>query len=85
MFVTVGPADIFLELLCSQVPNVVFGLSQSLAAYENIRSVDFSRDILTKEAHRLLVIQDDTSGRADLGNPRGLSIRCVEIALNPRG
>jgi mannose-1-phosphate guanylyltransferase len=72
MFVTIGFADTFLELLCSQVPNVVFSLSQSLVAYESIRSVDFSRDITANEAHRLLVIQDDVSGWADLGNPSRL-------------
>jgi mannose-1-phosphate guanylyltransferase len=72
MFVTVGYADTFLELLCSQVPNVVFRLSQTMAKYETICSVDFSRDVMAKEPHRLLVIQDDTSGWADLGSPSRL-------------
>jgi hypothetical protein len=37
--------------------------------------VDFSRDVMAKEPHRLLVIQDDTSGWADLGTPS----RLIEI------
>jgi len=74
-FVSVGLADTFLELLCSQVPNVVFSLSQNPMAYETVRSVDFSRDVMANEPHRLLVIQDDTSGWADLGNPS----RLIEI------
>jgi mannose-1-phosphate guanylyltransferase len=74
-FVSVGLADTFLELLCSQVPNVVFSLSQNPMAYETVRSVDFSRDVMANEPHRLLVIEDDTSGWADLGNPS----RLIEI------
>jgi mannose-1-phosphate guanylyltransferase len=74
-FVSFGLADTFLELLCSQVPNVVFSLSRNPTAYETVRSVDFSRDVMAKEPHRLLVIQDDTSGWADLGTPS----RLIEI------
>ena len=74
-FVSFGLADTFLELLCSQVPNVVFSLSRHPTAYETVRSVDFSRDVMAKEPHRLLVIQDDTSGWADLGTPS----RLIEI------
>jgi mannose-1-phosphate guanylyltransferase len=74
-FVTLGSADTFLELLCSEVPRAVVDLSESLAqddgqaAYEKILSLDLSRDILAKQVHRLLVIPDGSSGWVDLGNP----------------
>ena len=70
MFVTIGFADTFLELLCSQIPNVVASLSQNLAAYEDIRSVDFCRDVMANEPHRVLVIQD-APGRTDWKIPGG--------------
>jgi mannose-1-phosphate guanylyltransferase len=74
-FVTVGHARTFLDLLCSQVPEVVPSLSKALAeneldiAYRLIPPVDFSRHVLTSQPHRLLVVPDTTSGWADLGGP----------------
>jgi mannose-1-phosphate guanylyltransferase len=59
-FVTLGRAVTFLELLCSQVPEVAYG---------PLPTVDFSRDILAPQAHRLLVLRDEASGWADLGSP----------------
>ncbi len=38
-------------------------------AYEELASVDFSRDILAYQAKRLLVLRDSGSGWADLGSP----------------
>jgi mannose-1-phosphate guanylyltransferase len=74
-FVIMGRAATFLELLCSQVPEVVLSVTRALAdgdldrAYELLPAVDFSRDVLTPQPHRLLVLRDATSGWADLGSP----------------
>jgi mannose-1-phosphate guanylyltransferase len=74
-FVTLGRAATFLELLCSQVSDVVLSITRALAknelklAYGPLPTVDFSRDILAPQAHRLLVLRDQASGWADLGSP----------------
>jgi mannose-1-phosphate guanylyltransferase len=74
-FVTVGYARTFLDLVCSQVPNVVLSLSNALAenelevAYRVMPTVDFSRQILAPQPDRLLAVPDTTSGWADLGSP----------------
>ena len=74
-FVTVGHANAFLDLLCSQVPDVVLSINKALAeneleaAYQRMPAVDLSREILVPQPHRLLAIRDATSGWADLGSP----------------
>lgn len=74
-FVTVGRATSFFEMLCSQVPEAVLAVSQAMAndtldvAYTALENVDFSRDVLARLPHRLLVLRDRTSGWADLGSP----------------
>lgn len=74
-FVTIGSAAAFLELVCSEVPGVVLSVTRALArndlasTYARLPSVDFSRDILARQAKRLLVIRDSGSGWADLGSP----------------
>lgn len=74
-FVIIGAAATFLELLCSQVPDVVLSINRALVdkdlttAYARLPSVDFSRDILAHQANRLLVLRDSGSGWADLGSP----------------
>jgi mannose-1-phosphate guanylyltransferase len=74
-FVTIGHARSFLDLLCSQVPNVVLALNKALAeieleaAYQLIPSVDLSREVLALQPRRLLAVRDRTSGWADLGSP----------------
>lgn len=74
-FVTLGSASTFLELVCSEVPEVVLSLTYGLAdndlplAYAQSQSVDFSRDILAHQTKRLLVLRDTSSGWADLGSP----------------
>ena len=74
-FVTVGHAKTFLDLVCSQVPEVIPSLSKALAeneldiAYRLMPAVDFSRHVLAPQPHRLLVVPDATSGWADLGSP----------------
>ena len=74
-FVTIGSAATFLELVCSEVPDVVLSVTRALAdndlapTYARLPSVDFSRDILAHQANRLLVLRDSGSGWADLGSP----------------
>jgi mannose-1-phosphate guanylyltransferase len=74
-FITVGSAVTFLETLCSEVPEVVLSVTRGLAdkelmsAYGRLPSLDFSRDILTVQAKRLLVLRDSGSGWTDLGSP----------------
>jgi mannose-1-phosphate guanylyltransferase len=74
-FVTVGHANAILDLVCSQVPDVVLSLSKALAeneldvAYGQMPTVDFSRQVLALQPHRLLAVPDTKSGWADLGNP----------------
>ncbi len=74
-FVTIGSAATFLELVCSEVPDVVLSATRALAdndlapTYAQLPSVDFSRDILAHQAKRLLVLRDFGSGWADLGSP----------------
>jgi mannose-1-phosphate guanylyltransferase len=73
--VTIGSAATFLELLCSEVPNVVLSVTRALAdndlapTYARLPNVDFSRDILVHQAKRLLVLRDSGSGWTDLGSP----------------
>jgi mannose-1-phosphate guanylyltransferase len=74
-FVTVGHARAFFDLVCSQVPNVVPSLTKAMAeneldvAYRLMPAVDFSREVLAPQPHRLLAVPDTTSGWADPGSP----------------
>jgi mannose-1-phosphate guanylyltransferase len=74
-FVTIGSAATFLELICSEVPDVVLAVTRALAdddlapTYARLPSVDFSSDILANQAKKLLVLRDAGSGWADLGSP----------------
>ena len=74
-FVTVGRATTFLELLCAEVPEVVLSVTRALSdgdverTYEELPTVDFSRDILAHRVERLLLLRDSRSGGADLGSP----------------
>ncbi len=74
-FVAIGSAGAFLDLLNSRIPDVVQHISRGLAeggldaAYQEVRAVDFSREVLARQPGRLLVLRDSTSGWADLGNP----------------
>ncbi len=73
-FITIGSAAAFLELICSEVPDVVFSVKRALtdndmeSTFARLPSVDFSRDILARQAKRLLVLRDSGSGWADLGS-----------------
>jgi mannose-1-phosphate guanylyltransferase len=74
-FVTIGAAATFLDLVCTEVPEVVLSMTRAQAdneltsVYARLPSVDFSRDILANQANRLLVLRDSCSGWADLGSP----------------
>jgi mannose-1-phosphate guanylyltransferase len=74
-FVTFGSAATLLELVCSEVPEVVLSVTRALAdsdmarTYAQLPIVDFSREVLTHQANRLLVLRDSGSGWADLGSP----------------
>jgi mannose-1-phosphate guanylyltransferase len=86
-FVSVGRADAYLQLLCAEAPDVVQGLSAGMAeadldcAYQALRALDFSREVLTQQAHRLLVLSDAASGWADLGGPT----RAIDILARRNG
>jgi mannose-1-phosphate guanylyltransferase len=88
-FVTVGRAGTFLELLRSQIPDVMrqltAGVSQNdlNAAYRRVPAVDFSREVLTPLPHRLLAVRDAESGWADLGNPARLVDTLVRNRIEP--
>jgi mannose-1-phosphate guanylyltransferase len=74
-FLTVGRASTFIDLICSQVPDVILSLNKALAttgleaAYSLMPTVDLSRQVLTPQPHRLLAVPDLTSGWSDLGSP----------------
>jgi mannose-1-phosphate guanylyltransferase len=74
-FVTVGRANTFLDLLCSEVPDLVLSINYALArndlgtTYAQMPAVDFSRQVLVPQPQRLLVVRDAGSGWADLGSP----------------
>jgi mannose-1-phosphate guanylyltransferase len=88
-FVIMGTAATFLELLCSQVPEVVLSVTRALAdggldcAYELLPAVDFSRDVLTPQPHKLLVLRDATSGWADLGSPARVLETLTRNGIHP--
>jgi mannose-1-phosphate guanylyltransferase len=88
-FVTVGRADAFLELLCAEIPDVMFRLAGALTdndlslAYREIRAVDFSRDVLAPQPHRLLVLRDAASGWTDLGNPSRVFDTLLRNSIEP--
>ena len=88
-FVTIGRADAFLELLCAQIPDVMFNLAGASTdndldqPYRQVRTVDFSRDVLTPQSHRLLVLRDAASGWTDLGNPARVFDALVRNSIEP--
>jgi mannose-1-phosphate guanylyltransferase len=89
-FVTIGRARVFLELLRSQVPDVMTQMAAARMAndeldaiYREIRAVDFSREVLAPLPHRLLVVRDAASGWTDLGNPRRVIDTLVRNRIEP--
>lgn len=88
-FVIIGQARVFLELLRSQISDVISHMAAGVADdeldahYGNVPSVDFSREILTPLPHRLLVVRDSSSGWADLGNPRRVMDTLARNRIEP--
>src|SRR6267142_2726692 len=82
-FVTIGYGSAFLRLLTGTVPSAVSEISTALtkgdpdAAYRDMGSIDFSKHVLSQDQRPLLVIQDEVSGWADLGNP----VRVIETLI----
>src|SRR5579863_2618943 len=62
-FVTIGSAATFLELICSELPDVILSITHALAdknlaaTYARLPNVDFSRRVLAHQANRLLVLR----------------------------
>ena len=89
-FVTIGHVGAFLDLLSSTVPAAVARIADALAhddldgAYHNLEGIDFSKDVLSLEPHRLLVIPDAASGWADLGTPERLIDTLDQNRIEPR-
>jgi len=83
-FVMIGTARAFLDLLNSQIPDVVRHISDRLGdlecAYRGVETVDFSREVLGRRPDRLLVVRDAASGWADLGN----SARVIDTLVRNR-
>lgn len=75
-FVTIGRAGAFVELFAATAPRLLHAIGKDGSkagleqAYDEIQSVDFSRDILSAAPHRLLVLRDGPSGWTDFGSPR---------------
>ena len=90
-FVTIGSAATFLQLVCSEVPEVVLSVTRALAdndlapTYARLPIVDFSRDILAHQAKRLLVLRDSGSGWADLGSPIACSAFLPKMSISRPG
>jgi mannose-1-phosphate guanylyltransferase len=88
-FVTVGRAEAFLDLLCSEIPDAVLSIASALtggdldSAYREVRTVDFSHQVLAPQFHRLLVVRDAASGWADLGNPTRVIDTLVRNSIEP--
>ena len=85
-FVMIGTGRAFLDLLNSQIPDLVRHVSDKLAigdleaAYRDVRTVDFSQEVLGQRPDRLLVLRDAASGWADLGN----SARVIDTLVQNR-
>ena len=85
-FVTIGYGSAFLKLLTGTVPSAVSEISKALtkgdpdAAYRDMGAIDFSKHVLSQDQRQLLVIQDEVSGWADLGNP----LRVIETLMRNR-
>ncbi len=88
-FVGVGSAKAFLPLFCSTVPATVAKIVHALSCddlegiYANLNTVDFSRDVLRSEPHRLLVLPDAGSGWTDFGSPRRVIDTLVQNQIEP--
>lgn len=88
-FVTVDRGQTFLDMLYSSVPEAIDSLRQARSprelesAYPLLPSVDFSRDVLVHQSHRLLTLRDQNSGWADLGSPDRLFETLARNGIQP--
>ena len=73
-FITIGRAGAFLKLLSATVLPALTSMAEAVArgdldsVYDEIETIDFSKHVLSMEPRGLLVMADNTSGWADLGN-----------------
>jgi mannose-1-phosphate guanylyltransferase len=88
-FVTVGHASAFLELLGSTIPDAMVKIADALArddldnAYRDLDTIDFSKTVLSREPHRLLVMPDAASGWTDLGDPDRVIETFIQKQIEP--
>ena len=74
-FVAIGRAGAFVNLFGATVMPTMMRIAEAVAhrdlsrAYGEIETIDFSRDVLSREPRSLLVMEDAASGWADLGHP----------------
>jgi len=73
-FITIGRAGAFLKLLSATVLPAMTSMAEAVvrgnldSVYNEIEAIDFSKHVLSAEPAGLLVMADNTSGWADLGN-----------------
>jgi mannose-1-phosphate guanylyltransferase len=73
-FITIGRAGAFLKLLSATVLPTINCLAEAVvrgnlnSVYNEIETIDFSKHVLSMDPGRLLVMADNMSGWADLGN-----------------
>ena len=73
-FITIGRAGAFLKLLNATVRPTMARIAEAIACddlesvYEEIETIDFSKDVLSVETRDLLVMPAGVSGWTDLGN-----------------
>ena len=73
-FITIGRAGAFLKLLSATVLPTITSMAEAVvsgnldSAYNEIETIDFSKHVLSIEPGGLLVMADNASGWADLGN-----------------
>ena len=73
-FISIGRAGAFLKLLSATVLPAVSTMAEAFAdgdlesVYDQIEAIDFSKHVLSRQTDGLLVMADNTSGWADLGN-----------------
>ena len=73
-FITIGRAGAFLKLLSATVLPAMTSMAEAVArgdlqsVYNEIETIDFSKHVLSMDTSGLLVMPDNMSGWADLGN-----------------
>jgi mannose-1-phosphate guanylyltransferase len=93
-FVMVGHVRSFLKMATRALPGVVEALRKSRlwaglevhiedSLYEQIRAVDFSREVLSVQAKRLVALQLGRAGWNDLGHPERVMAVLQAAGLEP--